>query len=95
MRQVPIGLYDKATGEKLVELAPEQLRQLQDALEEEFPEDRDYYLNPDTLDYLLDQGVDAEVVDRLREVMGTREGFDVLWRAEETTGAGSAEAMNP
>jgi hypothetical protein len=78
----PIGLYDEATGERLMEITPEQLRQLQDGLEEEFLEDHDYYINLATLDYLFARGVDAAFLDRLRLVIGTRDGIDVLWRAE-------------
>jgi hypothetical protein len=77
----PIRLYDEATGELLMEITPEQLQRLQDALEEEFLEDHDYYVNWDTLDYLFDRGVDAEILDRLRQAIGTQEGIGVLWRA--------------
>jgi hypothetical protein len=75
----PIRLYDKTAGELLMTITPEQLRQLQDGLEEEFPEDHDYYINADTLDYLAARGVDAVVLDRLRDALGAREGFDILW----------------
>ena len=75
----PIGLYDEATGELLMEITPEQLRRIQDALEEEFPEDHDYFVNLAVLDYMFNRAVDAEILDRLREVMGTREGIDMLW----------------
>jgi len=77
----PVRLYDAETGCLVTKITPRELRQLQDALEEEFPEDHDYYINADTLDYLAAREVDARVVDALRQAMGTREGFDVLWRA--------------
>jgi len=83
---VRIGIYDEATGERLMEITPVQLRQLQDALEEEFPEDRDYYVNARTLDYLFARGVDPSVIDQLREALGSRDAMDVLWRAEGAPG---------
>jgi len=82
----PIGLFDEATGELLMEITPEQLQRLQDALEEEFLEDQDYGINAATLDYLFARGVDPVILDRLREALGTRDGMDVLWRAAPTDG---------
>lgn len=79
-----IRLYDKETGEMLMEITPDQLRRLQDALEEEFLEDHDYYINAETLDYMFARGVDAGVLDRLREALGTRDGIEVLWRAADS-----------
>jgi hypothetical protein len=78
-----IRLYDEATGELLMEITPEALQRLQDALEEEFPEDHDYYINVDTLDYLFARGVDAHIVDRFREALRRRDGLEILWRAAD------------
>jgi hypothetical protein len=79
---VAIGLYDKESGQRLVAITPEQLSQLQNAMEEEFSEDQDYYITADTLAYLADRGVSAAVLQPLQDALGTREGFDVLWRSE-------------
>ena len=70
-----------APARPIQEISDEQLRQLQDALEEEFEEDRDYYLTADTLDFLAARGVDSDVLAGLRAALGAREGFDVVWRA--------------
>jgi len=51
-------------------------------MEEEFSEDQDYYITADTLAYLADRGVSAAVLQPLQDALGTREGFDVLWRSE-------------
>jgi hypothetical protein len=88
-----IGLYDEATGELLMEITPEELQRLQDALEEEFPEDHDYYINVDTLDYLFDRGVDARIVDRLREAVSARAGFDIVWRSVDRPPDGPASGI--
>jgi hypothetical protein len=77
-----IWLYDKETNSRLVELDADQLEELQDALEEEFSEDHDYYIDADTIDYLAQAGVNVELLEALRGALGDREGMDVLWRNE-------------
>jgi len=79
---VAIGLYDKESGQQFMAITPAQLTQLQDAMEEEFAEDQDYYITADTLAYLAERGVAPEVVEGLRAALGTRDGFDMLWRSE-------------
>jgi hypothetical protein len=79
---MPVRLYETEQETMLMELSPAQLAGLQAALEEEFEEDHDYYLTPDTLDYMAENGVDAALVERLRAALGDREGFDVFWRTE-------------
>jgi hypothetical protein len=86
--EASIRLYDEMTGEPLMEITPEELRRLQDALEEEFLEDHDYYINRDTLDYLFARGVDARILDRLGEAMGARDGFEILWHAGDQSADG-------
>lgn len=50
-------LYDKETGKFLGTIRDEQLRFLINQLEEESPDDTDYYLNTATVDvYLSSQG---------------------------------------
>lgn len=44
-----IGLYDKESGQQFMTITPAQLTQLQDAMEEEFSEDQDYYIVTDHL----------------------------------------------
>jgi hypothetical protein len=79
---VAIGLYDKESGQRLMAITPAQLTQLQDAMEEEFAEDQDYYITADTLAYLAERGVDPELLEGLRAAIGTRDGFEMLWRNE-------------
>jgi hypothetical protein len=77
-----IWLYERESGAQITEISREQLEELQDALEEEFEEDADYYIDPDTIDYLAGQGVSAQVLERLRTVVGDRGGLDIGWRVE-------------
>lgn len=57
----------------------EGYRRVIDILEEETDEDRDYYINRDTIDLLESSGADAEVVTLLRQALGGREEMDVRW----------------
>ncbi len=74
-----IKLMDAATRTLLGTLTENQLQQIIDILEEETDEDRDYYINRDTIDLLESSGADAEVVTLLRQALGDREDMDVRW----------------
>jgi processive 1,2-diacylglycerol beta-glucosyltransferase len=61
------------------ELSEEQLDFLVDNLEEEWPEDRDYYINRPMLDLLKQRGADATLVHLLTQALGDRDEVDILW----------------
>ena len=61
------------------ELSEEQLDFLVDNLEEEWPEDRDYYINRQMLDLLKQRGADATLVHMLTQALGDRDEVDILW----------------
>jgi hypothetical protein len=72
-------LYSEETNAELGEITQEELRSLLDNLEEESLEDTDYYITPDTLDYLAARGADARLVALLRQAIGDRDGIDIRW----------------
>ena len=72
-----IKLVDAATRTPLGTLTEDQLQQIIHVLEEETEEDRDYYINRDTIDLLDSGGADVEVVDLLRRALGDREDMDI------------------
>jgi len=74
-----IKLTDKETGARLGFITEEQLAALVDALEEEFEEDRDYYISRVTLEAFETEGVDSELVEILRLALGDREDMEILW----------------
>jgi len=74
-----IQLRDKDTGTSIGTITEEQLHFLQDQLEEESPEDADYYINGATLDMLEEQGADRALLDLLRAALGSREDMEVQW----------------
>jgi hypothetical protein len=77
-----IQLYDAARGNHLGAITEEQLQWLVDALEEESPTDRDYYLNAATLDLLEAQGADAQLLSLLRAALVGREEMDIRYVRE-------------
>jgi hypothetical protein len=71
----------KVTYEYIGEIDDDQLDLLVDALEEEDEEDQDYFVDPETLDYLAEQGLDPGVVAMLRRAVG-EEGAEIVWDEE-------------
>jgi hypothetical protein len=74
-----IRLHDAERGTLIGTISEAQLQFLIDELEEESPEDRDYYVSADTVDMLEENGGDPELVALLRSALGGREGLDVRW----------------
>jgi processive 1,2-diacylglycerol beta-glucosyltransferase len=74
-----IQLFDKKTGAALGTLTDEQFTFLSDRLEEESPEDDDYYLNRATVDILETDGADPALVALLRQALGGGEEAEIRW----------------
>jgi hypothetical protein len=74
-----IVIRDKETGADLGTITEEQLQTLVDVLEEEFEEDRDYYINPETVDLIDQNGGDPALVNLLRRAIGNRQGAEIEW----------------
>lgn len=72
-------LYLPDTGETIGDISDEQLDFLIDNLEEESDDDRDYYINQDTLDMFQEQGGDPALIALLRRALGDREDIDIAW----------------
>jgi len=68
-----IDIFDKETGASMGEISEAQLKFLNDQLEEESLDDRDYYINPATLDAFQAKGADPALLALLREALGARE----------------------
>jgi len=76
-----IQLLDKKTGTVLGTVTETQLQFLKDHLEEESEQDTDYYITPDTLDLLEEEGADAALMSLLRRALGTRQEMEIQYRA--------------
>jgi hypothetical protein len=77
-----IKLYDKTTRRPLGTITEKQLRFLQDNLEEESSQDRDYYVTKDTLDFLRKQCGDEQLLRLLEEKLGKKTELEIEWRYE-------------
>ncbi|WP_020558550.1 hypothetical protein [Thiofilum flexile] len=74
-----ITLKNKDTQEIIGTLTPAQLQFLMDRLEEESPEDHDYWLNRAELEILAEEGADAGLVELLSKAMGAGDEVEVEW----------------
>lgn len=72
-------LYIEATNQVLGEVSDDELKVLFENLEEESTEDTDYYITPDTVDYLESRGADARLIQILRQAIGSSDGVDIRW----------------
>ncbi|MEK6608990.1 MAG: galactosyldiacylglycerol synthase [Myxococcota bacterium] len=79
---MPIALYDQESGRRIGQITDEQLATLRDLLEEEDSEDRNYFIGPEVVDYIEEEGGPAELVKLLRDAVGEGEGIEVEWRKE-------------
>ena len=77
-----IRIYDEATGTVFGTITEAQLQVLFDQLEEESPEDTDYYINAATIDMFEERKVDPGLVALLRKALGDREDMDIRWARE-------------
>ena len=76
-------LYVKDSGKVLGTITEAQLQTLVDLLEEEDAEDHDYYIDNDILDYLKEEGADAELLALLRPHVTEEDGIEVEWKEEK------------
>jgi hypothetical protein len=74
-----ISLRDKDTGADLGTISEEELQFLVDQLEEEYAEDRDYYINQTMLDVMRQNGADPVLVQLLSKAIGDRDGVEIEW----------------
>lgn len=74
-----VHLYDKDTGAYLGAISEQQLRFLQDQLEEESDNDTDYYINPATLKMFAERGTDPTLVELLARALGGRDEMEIRW----------------
>jgi processive 1,2-diacylglycerol beta-glucosyltransferase len=72
-------LYIEQTNQVLGEITEAEIAVLFENLEEESAEDTDYYITPDTVDYLESRGADPRVVNMLRQAIGGSDGIDIRW----------------
>lgn len=73
-------LYRVADGETIGEINQKQLQFLVDMLEEEDEEDKDYFIDQDTLELFSDNNCDPELLALLESAIEEGEdGVDIAW----------------
>lgn len=77
-----IILKDKDTNSRIGTISEEQLQFLIDQMEEESLDDRDYYINLETLDLFEQNGIDTELLKLLKKAMGSRQEMELEWSRE-------------
>jgi hypothetical protein len=77
-----IEIYNKRSGEYIGTINEEQLRFLQDQMEEESLQDKDYSITPLEVEYFLGQGADPDLVDLLRRALGDKNEVVIEWRVK-------------
>jgi len=74
---------DTYQRELLGTITEEQLDFLIENLEEDFEENQEYFLSPDTVEYLREEGADGELLALLEKALeGNEEGVDIFYLTE-------------
>ena len=74
-----VSLLDKETGRVVGTISDEQLEYLQSQLEEDSPDDQDYWFDVASLDVLEEAGADEALMGVLRTALGEREEMELRW----------------
>jgi hypothetical protein len=75
----PIRLVDAGARRTVGRITEAQLQSLFQTLEKESPDDRDYYIDQNTLEMLRDAGTDEDLIALLRTALGDAPGMTVEW----------------
>ena len=67
------------TGDEIGEIDDKQLKFLVSQLEEEHDDDKDYFIDRDTLELLSDNGADPELLALLEKGLAGDEEMDIAW----------------
>lgn len=67
------------TGDEIGTINDKQLAFLVEQLEEDNDDDKNYFVDRDTLELLSDNGADPELLDVLEKGMGDDDEMDIAW----------------
>lgn len=67
-------------GASLGKVDDADLQVLIDQLEEEHASDTDYFISPDTIEFLMDNGASPTLLKILMEAIGASDGVDISWK---------------
>ena len=72
-------LFRLDTGDTIGNITDVQLAFLVAQLEEEHDDDKDYFIDRDTLELLSDNGADPDLLGMLEKAIGEDEEMDIAW----------------
>lgn len=75
-------LYEKSQDRLLGTITAGELAFLADQLEEESSTDRDYYIDADTIEMLIEAGAPTNLVEVLRAALGAEHDAEIRWEDE-------------
>lgn len=75
-------LYEKSSDRLLGTITAGELSFLIEQLEEESSDDRDYYVDADTIEMLIEAGAPTNLVDVLKSGLGAEGDAEVRWEAD-------------
>jgi hypothetical protein len=67
------------TGNDIGNITDAQLAFIVEQLEEEHDDDKDYFIDRDTLELLSDNGADPDLLGMLEKAMGDDESMNIAW----------------
>ena len=67
------------TDKEIGQITDAQLAFLVEQLEEEHDEDKDYYIDRETLELLADNGIDPDLLALLEKAIGDDDEMDIAW----------------
>ena len=72
-------LFRLDTGDDIGTITDAQLAFIVEQLEEEHDDDKDYFIDRDTLELLSDNGGDPDLLALLEKAIGEDEGMNIAW----------------
>jgi len=72
-------LFRLDTGDDIGTITDAQLAFIVEQLEEEHDDDKDYFIDRDTLELLSDNGADPDLLALLEKAIGEDEGMNIAW----------------
>jgi hypothetical protein len=70
------------TGAELGAISDVHLKFLVDQLEEDHDDDKDYFIDRDTMELLSDNGADPELLGQLEKGLGDDDEMTIAWEAD-------------
>ena len=67
------------TKEVIGTLTDDELEEIIEALEEESAEDQDYYIDPETIDFMETIEVSPKIIEMLRTAIAGKEAIEIEW----------------